>query len=322
MSESSNIKPAAPSCRSFVVSEKVCKCCQKENHRLFMCNKFQSFTVSERFNFVKMHKLCKNSLCYHASECNSTNSCKICNLTHHTLLHFKTRDTDSVKKIHDNQSGKSFALTNTTVNESSALDNAGLSPKTLSCNNGSCAILLGTVSLLAKDTFGRFQCLTGLLDPGSQSSLISKSCVDSLNLQVEKSCQLVSVIADTKSKTYGSTSLVLYKDYPKRGKKVFSFQLKPTIISEITDKLPAQTLPHAVLQKFQHLELADKKLNVFKEIHVLLGADIFCNFLASPSRGDSFIRGSPSRLYTKLGWVIFGTVTETLKSSAFKTFFV
>ncbi|GFS33645.1 integrase catalytic domain-containing protein [Trichonephila inaurata madagascariensis] len=68
-----------------------CSYCQN-NHNLNKCDAFQNLSVQKRVNFVKSNNICFNCLTqfHRKSACKSTNKCRKCGKSHHTLLHFMT----------------------------------------------------------------------------------------------------------------------------------------------------------------------------------------------------------------------------------------
>ncbi|GFS36550.1 uncharacterized protein TNIN_389231 [Trichonephila inaurata madagascariensis] len=68
-----------------------CSYCQN-NHNLNKCDAFQNLSVQKRVNFVKSNNICFICLTqfHRKSACKSTNKCRKCGKSHHTLLHFMT----------------------------------------------------------------------------------------------------------------------------------------------------------------------------------------------------------------------------------------
>lgn len=69
-----------------------CVLCKKQ-HRIFSCDMFAAFRISERREHVKKNNLCLNCLGNHrVANCTSKSTCKLCGKKHNTLLH---HDSDS-----------------------------------------------------------------------------------------------------------------------------------------------------------------------------------------------------------------------------------
>ena len=69
-----------------------CVLCKPEKHPLFMCPKWQSFTVAQRLNHITTRGLCRNCLAvgHNTSDCRSSYKCRECNQAHHTTIHQAT----------------------------------------------------------------------------------------------------------------------------------------------------------------------------------------------------------------------------------------
>ncbi|XP_038106708.1 uncharacterized protein LOC119766311 [Culex quinquefasciatus] len=66
------------------------KCLQCEGaHFLHQCFKFRKFSPKQRFEFVKLHRLCLNCMKTDSHGCRacSSDGCRICGKPHHTLIH-------------------------------------------------------------------------------------------------------------------------------------------------------------------------------------------------------------------------------------------
>jgi hypothetical protein len=69
-----------------------CKCCQKESHYLFKCEKFKQLSTDAKVKFVRQNNHCYNCLGFHRVEtCTSVSRCQKCNKKHHTMLHLEPR---------------------------------------------------------------------------------------------------------------------------------------------------------------------------------------------------------------------------------------
>ena len=66
-----------------------CLLCSPEKHPLYMCAKFNTFTVNQRQEHMKTNHLCHNSFApgHKTMECRSPARCKVCEAKHHTMVH-------------------------------------------------------------------------------------------------------------------------------------------------------------------------------------------------------------------------------------------
>ena len=94
----SNAVNASNSPNSFKFT---CRKCNGE-HNLYKCSEFNNLKVQERWDFVKINKLCRNCLSSHPLPCKSNNRCKKCDRDHHTSLHAE-RKVRSIKDQGRNQ---------------------------------------------------------------------------------------------------------------------------------------------------------------------------------------------------------------------------
>lgn len=84
-------------------------------------------------------------------------------------------------------------------------------------------------------------------------------------------------------------------------------------MEKITSNLPMNTIDASEFIHLQNLELADPNYSTPGNIDVLLGADIYGQIIiAGLVKGPM---GSPIAQNTHLGWILFGKIGETQKSS-------
>lgn len=83
-------KSQKTSTRSFVTtsksSEGACIKC-KQSHRLYPCPEFANLKIKDKWDFVRIHSLCRNRLYSHPLLCCRSKRCKKCEREHHTLFH-------------------------------------------------------------------------------------------------------------------------------------------------------------------------------------------------------------------------------------------
>ena len=75
-----------------VATERKCTTCNEASHPLYACTTFQALPHEDRLATVRKLGLCMNCLRYghYASQCQSSQKCKKCSGSHHTLLHQDT----------------------------------------------------------------------------------------------------------------------------------------------------------------------------------------------------------------------------------------
>ena len=66
-----------------------CVVCKTEEHSLYTCTKFKSLAHDEKISTLKTNNLCMKCLAsgHFKKQCKSSHKCRVCQKTHHTLLH-------------------------------------------------------------------------------------------------------------------------------------------------------------------------------------------------------------------------------------------
>ncbi|XP_043502771.1 uncharacterized protein LOC122524522 [Polistes fuscatus] len=138
---------------------------------IYSCPKFLGFAVKERYQKVKQLNLCLNCLNqgHLFKDCSSRN-CLKCNKKHHSLLHFEDRTEIPNSALHSAQPSITTSIDT-------------LSPISMSINLDHKPVLLFTASVKIPNSNGYYEKCRVLIDPGSQCSFISKSCLRVLNLK-------------------------------------------------------------------------------------------------------------------------------------------
>ncbi|XP_067216970.1 uncharacterized protein [Linepithema humile] len=143
-----------------------CECC-KENHFIYQCDSFKKLPVDKRFKIVKNSRLCINCLKtnkHQAKTCPSS-SCRKCQKTHNTLLHFESN-------------------TEPEINQNVSSDNKEMSiPVVTQCSlQNPSKILLSTAIIHVEDSRGKAHACRALLDSGSQLNFVTEDFAKRLRL--------------------------------------------------------------------------------------------------------------------------------------------
>lgn len=256
-------------------------------HPIYRCSKFGSKPVDERFELVKLHKLCINCLSSSHSirECLSPRTCRICNRKHHSLLHKKQSSTE----------------------EPSASTSAH-SPTITSCafsaQPSSTTVLLSTVEVDIRDSNGNFQKARAILDSGSQCQFISVACLKRLGLKHYQSSMPIEGINDlVVTKTLGMTKCLIKP--VNQSSPVFEFD--SIILPKICSNQPKLQFNPSQWGHVKHLRLADPQCNIPGAIDLLIGAEILPYiFQTNRISGD---KDEPVALETVFGYVLQGKVS-------------
>lgn len=171
---------------------------------------------------------------------------------HNTLLHFE--------KVSSESTG------NTEGNDNSSL-------VLCSHNRTSDHVILSTATVLVEDSRGKKHKVRALLDPGSQSSLMTNKLCE--ELQLEKTKVIVNLEVN------GASCQIRHKCRVNitSCNSSYQFQLSCLVIPEITDNLPNSKISIQDLQIPSNITLADSQFHVPAKIDIPIGADWFWNLL-------------------------------------------
>lgn len=272
----------AKSSRSLVANTPSCPVCNKP-HFIQQCGDFLKLSVENRQNKAKELKLCLNCLRkgHFVAFCKSSR-CRTCKRKHHTLLHEETSSEAA------SQSPESKVdVTPTTVT-------------TFSSNIGN--VLLSTAIVKIKDYKGNFHRIRALLDPGSQSSFMTKALCTRLNIKTSDIQVSILGIGQASSKVHSSCKVEIQSCY-----KPFKVSLSCLILNNVTGTIPNFTVDVASLNMPKNLQLADPEFYRSDEVDMLIGADCFWSVLA---QGRIVLgRNNPVMQNTHFGWIVSGPLS-------------
>ncbi|XP_061722994.1 uncharacterized protein LOC133529314 [Cydia pomonella] len=270
-----------------------CPLCEG-GHSLRQCQRFVDLDIPQRNNMVAKLKVCKNCLSDHGDrECGSQNTCKECNMKHHSLLH----NNNMKKQIASKYTKFPFGPKPSTSTQQ---------PTSHHIATNEVEVLLTTVQLQLQASNGTFTTLRALLDQGSQLNLITENAAQLLNLPRKKLNGTITGIGTLTCK--GKAELKgksLHSDY--------TFQTKAFIVRKITRNLPNSTFKKADWPHIQNLKLADPDFDVSRPIDLLLGAHVYADALM-----NGLIKAgkrAPIAQQTQLGWIISGSLTTPTSPS-------
>lgn len=276
----------------------------KENHPIIICPEFLKKSIAARYDTIRSLKRCFNCLGnHHLSKCKSEKCCKHCrSKTHNSTLH----------RTYPTTAPSSSPIQDTQIHPSvSNISGSTFSPQTLACNINrdipeESVVLLGTAQILILDSSGTLRRCRAVVDPGSQVSAITESCVQALSLSRMKCPLSLNGISNASIKTHGMVqcNLSSIHDYSQQ------VTASPVILSSIANDQPSVTLSTQILSRFRNLKLADPQFNRSGPIDFLIGADLFTDILED--NGSVILKGKPAGINTIFGWIIMGQVpTQT-----------
>ena len=220
---------------------------------------------------------------YFVSNCKSLSRCKICEKSHHTLLH-----------IGD--------ITSTSADNSSASPASIQVPTHTAIKLKSSALLITCVLVTAPN--GSRVEARALLDNASSASFVSESLTQSLGLPWVRQNVRVSGIAGT-SPTPSTHSVASLQISPAHcnGR---SIELTAIVLQRVTCDLPISPVPFDLSWKhISDLPLADPSLGQPGRIDILLVADIYIEILLHGRRTGP--PAAPMAFETEFGWVVSGS---------------
>ncbi|XP_068741884.1 uncharacterized protein [Montipora capricornis] len=274
-------------------------CCQ--SHRLYQCEAFKSKSPRERNDFVRQHKICFNcisSSLHNSRKCKSTIRCKVegCGQAHHTLLHFH-----EPKEVVD--SG--------TVSQNNEVNQDSLADQGTSCNTSahsvnsvvnSSEVLLQVIPVKVISNSGRQITTYGLIDSGSDITMVDPSLVKLLNIEGTLSKLSLTTVnsADVEERgmkvNFKIASLDSQNDHviavnPAWAVKDLTIPLKHTRLSKSLEQWP-----HLREVRFPEVER--------RKTSILLGTNIQEVFVPLDVRKGN--RNEPLAIKSCLGWSILG----------------
>lgn len=272
--------------KAFFTTAKTCPIC-KTNHVLMNCEQFLAMNINKRNDAIRNLHICKNCLFSHGEkQCKSRKTCKLCHKAHHTLMHEDETEPTSHKQATREEKPSSIPSTSYGVNN---------------LTNEEREVLLTTVLLKVKTIDGNFINLRGLLDQGSQVSLLTENAAQRLRLQRRKMSAVVSGVGTLSGNCKGAMNLEcqsIHSDY--------KFNFEALIMKKLISNLPTASFSINNWDYLENLKLADPQFNLSGPIDLLLGADIYSELILNGViRSD---KRYPVAQQTKLGWILCGNV--------------
>ena len=267
------------------VTGKACTCCEGP-HDVTACPTFLSKTVDEKALFVASSGACFFCLKQgHAvRSCHSAKQCSIegCKMKHHQLLHGSKRVGMRAG------SRSSFEPEGQRVVAAASLVG---NPVTT---------LLQVVQVTIVGKHGKTRNVCALLDPGSQTSLVTEAVVEELGLEGEQQTLRLRNVEGSGSQ---QRTKKLHLDLITDGEESYPVQVPEAFsVKEIN-----LTVPHFPLKQWRHvqgLKLPDCR---GRKVELLLGANVIEAVLQLEVRTGN--PGDPVAIRTVFGWTLTGSVT-------------
>lgn len=272
-----------------------CSYCEKK-HSVYGCKEFENLEVKNRVKWAKEKRACYLCLQFHKfGECKSKFLCRKCNKNHNTLLHLET-------------------VKNKTTLISTSLEESAVPVNTENEQNLSALIvtrdennLLATAIVKCIKSNGEKIQLRAVIDPGSQSSIITEEAMQLLGLKYEKISAGIDGLSATENKV---TKRVEINVMP-RFNDNYVLETRALIMKKITNLKVFK----GDLKEYGHLQnllYADPTTNNGKTIDILLGVGDWARIIK-----NGLIKGAentPIAQNTEFGWVIMGPDKEKARS--------
>ena len=283
-------------------SDTTCVSCGKENHPLYLCNKFRSLPHSSKMELIRAKSYCLNCLRpgHFAKKCKSLSHCKRCQRPHHTLLHSDGREREAERK-QDPPADNSAETTATSPTLHVSVQSN---------------ILLMTCQVMVSSPQGMVKA-RALLDTGSSASFISERLAQSLHLRRHRQDARICGIAGIRHSD-GKQSVaqfVISSMYsPCRRHSINAF-----IVPQITDELPQCAIyPDPGWTHLNGLFLADPEYYQPGKVDILLGVSVFVDVIRHGRRSGP--PNSPIALNTDFGWVLAGDTGPRCETEVVSTY--
>ena len=286
-----------------------------QDHRLPYCPQYTCLSPQERKLKVQWLKLCLNCLSrYHfVSQCPKPPSCRVCKQKHHPTLHFVSRSeqgpTGAVNNSDWPQPGDPGNSEYNMQRTSNISTHVGRQPSILNTE-----VLLATALVYAYAYNGQKLLCRALLDPGSQSSFVTRGFAQRLRLKREtlREGVLVNGIGGVLKGTLNQqVQLQLSALLPKSASVI----LNALVIDQVTTNIPRREIGCEDWPQLDGVRLADEHFRTPGPVDVLLGADIYPRLILSNMGVLKKPNGKMLAQQSIFGWVITGCANRVLPSS-------
>lgn len=271
----------------YSTSEIKCPLCQ-DKHFIYQCQRLLKQDIHERIKTVKSLRLCLNCLRKgHFSQNCTSSKCKVCKISHNTILHLNKTLTSAAPSESSNVKDHSDVPSSTIANCATKITSSH--------------VLLSTAEVLIPDSSGTRHTARVLLDSASQSHFITKHFFSKLNIPKHNIDIHVSGIGKTSSNINHCATVTLHSRCTN-----YSTSLSCLLIDTITENIPYQSFPKTLISIPQGINLADDHYNESRPIDLLLGANKFWELIM-----NGYIqldRNGPILKNTTLGWILSGPI--------------
>lgn len=273
----SSEKPQVKNVHYLTEKESQCSHCNFKGHKIFSCRKFKSLSTNDRISFVDRNKLCRLCLKNHSGKCKMSFRCGTCQKDHNTLLHLDRQPQSDTKVMHFNFAQEQHE-----------------------------SVLLPTIRVKIKTNNGKYIFARGLVDTGSQVSLVKNSLVKRLNVKTFDNILNIIGISENSTKINKSVNILIESLVHN-----FSKYVKFAVVEKITSNLPNINFDISSFIVPKNVQLSDDSFSQSGQIDFLLGANIAFEIFLPEKFVDNMIYFQN----TLFGYVVSGSVPSHIACS-------
>lgn len=288
-----------------------CAFCQKPKHSVFKCYKFKALNPMERHKIAQTKNWCTRCLTseHQTNGCTKTWLCPKCNGAHNVLLHQPNAEASSSNTASQNNNASNSAIMETISQPDATVHAYHVSSFYKS------KTLLGTAQVLISSSCGQVLKFRALIDPGSDSCLISRNAVALLKLPLQKYNTHVKALGGTSvAKSNHVVSFVIHSIHDFN----ITMSIDAVIMPTLTNTRPPEILQSMNWAHLEQLPLADPNYYQADKIDLIVGADTYYDLFMNDIRKGP--RGSPIAQQTCLGYVLIGQIWNQQTTSALQSY--
>ena len=290
--------------------EEICILGCATKHLLQGCPTFQASTVSQRWDIVKKNKRCRKCLrTHHTNDCSKADgtTCDKCKSNHHRFLHSEKKERPN-NNLNPNAPPFSNPGAASENNAQNSTQGQATKEKTRAVG-GLCPIQKVTVL----DIEGKPFELLAMLDSGSNTSLLSKSAGEKLQLTGSKTHLTMNLAGgETKSEESELVEITITPTNEQSMRKTFSAYTVRKPCSS------AKTVSKKLVEEYPHLKpISDKIYLSGGTVDLLIGtdsADAFIDIHTLSGRP-----GEPIAKRNCFGWYVLGQLDSTSSTATIQS---
>jgi len=295
-----------------------CKICEGD-HPVYKCSNLLKLSIADRKMKIIEKRLCLNCLGsgHYARDCKAS-MCKKCNKKHNSIIHEDAPEergsSPSKQPCEDSRTTVVMSCTETQRNPSvgfqmsnkqsvSDTKNYNLATSVYCTSHRGTRVVLSTARIFVLDSNNEERCYRALLDPGSQSNLITSDLVRELKLACCNEIHPISGINKVVTRVNKIARIRIKSIHSN-----FETEVECLVVPTITEQLPQTKISAAKLHIPWDVKLADPTYNKPGPIDVLLGAGVYWKIITGAPENQ--VKGKPALQNTQLGVIIGGELEE------------